>query len=65
MGLVSFMAGRVEVIRVAPWHSQDLLNAAARATIQSATVTNTPLTDAGLDGTDQVIQVRVLSRGVR
>lgn len=58
MGLVSFLAGRLEVIRVATWHSQELFNGAARATIQSATVTSTPLTDAGLDGTDQVIQVR-------
>ena len=57
MGLVSFLAGRLEVLRIAPWHKQVLLNAAARANIQSATVTSTPLTDAGLNGTGEVIQV--------
>jgi len=57
MGLVSFLASRVEVLRVAPRHRLDLLDASARATIQSATTTDTPLTDAGLDGTGQVIQV--------
>ena len=57
MGLVSFLAGRLEVLRIAPRHRVDLLNASARATIQTATTTDTPLTDAGLDGTGQVIQV--------
>lgn len=57
MGLLSFLASRSEVLRVAPRQSQGLLNAAARANIQSATVTDTPLTDAGLDGTGQVVQV--------
>ncbi|CAM9668187.1 unnamed protein product, partial [Laminaria digitata] len=57
MGLVSFLAGRLQVLRVAPWHTQVLFNAAARANIQSATVTSTPLTDAGLNGTGEVIQV--------
>eukprot|EP00903_Cladosiphon_okamuranus_P006848 g6670.t1 len=57
MGLVSFLAGRLEVLRVASRHTHGLLNAAARANIQSATTTDTPLTDAGLDGTGQVIQV--------
>ncbi|CAM9670039.1 unnamed protein product [Ectocarpus fasciculatus] len=57
MGLVSFLASKPEVLRVAPRQSQGLLNAAARANIQSATVTDTPLTDAGLDGTGQVVQV--------
>ena len=36
---------------------QRTLNAAARANIQSATVTETPLTDLGLDGSGEVIQV--------
>lgn len=36
---------------------QRALNAAARANIQSATVTETPLTDAGLDGSGEVVQV--------
>lgn len=57
MGLVSFLAGRTEVLRIAPWHTKVLLNAAARANIQSASVTKTPLTDAGLDGSGEVIQV--------
>ncbi|CAN0460486.1 unnamed protein product, partial [Laminaria digitata] len=57
MGLVSFLAGRLQVLRVAPWKTTNLLNAAARANIQSATVTSTPLTDAGLDGSGEIIQV--------
>lgn len=63
MGLVSFLAGRLEVLRVMPWHAQDLLNAAARANIQTATVTSTPLTDAGLNGTGEVIQVGGFYKG--
>lgn len=58
MGLASFLASRPEVLRVAPRYAQRLLNASARAIINSATATDTPLTDAGLDGTGQVIQVR-------
>lgn len=57
MGLMSFLASRPEVLRVATRHRQGLLNSAARANIQSATLTDTPFTDAGLDGTGQVIQV--------
>ncbi|CAN0100531.1 unnamed protein product, partial [Ascophyllum nodosum] len=57
MDLVSFLASRPEVLRVAPRHTMRLLNAVARANIQTATVTSTPLTDAGLDGTGEVIQV--------
>lgn len=58
MGLVSFLSSRMEVLRVAPRHTKHLYNAAARAMIQSATVKETPLTDAGLDGTGEIIQVR-------
>lgn len=58
MGLVSFLSSRMEVLRVAPWHSKRLYNAAARAMIQSATLKETPLSDAGLDGTGEIIQVR-------
>lgn len=58
MGLVSFLAGRPEVLRVAPRHRMRLHNAAARANIQSASVTSTPLTDAGLNGTGEVVQVK-------
>ncbi|CAM9691381.1 unnamed protein product [Scytosiphon promiscuus] len=57
MGLVSFFAGRPEVLRIAARYRQGLLNASARANIQTATLTDTPFTDAGLDGTGQVIQV--------
>ena len=60
MGFVSVPAGRPEVLRVTPRHQTRLLNAAARANIQLATVTSTPLTDAGLDGTGEVIQVSVV-----
>lgn len=59
MGLVSFLAGRAEVLRVAPRHAKRLYNAAARAIIQSATLTKAPLTAAGLDGTGEIIQVRL------
>lgn len=58
MGLVSYLAGRLDVLRVSPRHAERLLNAVARSIIQSATVTDTALTDAGLDGTGEVIQVR-------
>lgn len=57
MGLISFLAGRLEVLRVEPWQTKVLLNAVARANIQSATVTSTPLTDAGLNGSGEIIQV--------
>lgn len=57
MGLVSVLAGRLDVLRVSSRHSKRVLNEAARAIIQSATETETPLTDAGLDGTGEVIQV--------
>ena len=57
MGLVSYLASRPEVLRVAPFHKAKLLNAVAKAISQSATITKTPLTDAGLDGTGEIIQV--------
>lgn len=63
MGFVSFLAGRIEVLRVAPWHAKVVFNAAARANIQTATATSTPLTDAGLNGTGEVIQVGGFSDG--
>lgn len=58
MSLVSLFASRPEVLYVSPKKEKHLLNAAARAIVQTATVTDTPLTDAGLDGTGEVIQVR-------
>lgn len=57
MGLVSYFASLPEVLWVGPYHRHKVLNAVARAVSQSATITDTPLTDAGLDGTDEVIQV--------
>lgn len=62
MGLISFLTSRPEVLRVSPKVEKRLLNAAARAIIQSATVTDSPLTDVGLDGTGQVIQVGIILR---
>lgn len=65
MSLVSFLSGRIEVLRVAPRTSTHLLNAVARALVQSATITATPLTAAGLDGTGEVIQVRYKRAAIR
>lgn len=62
MGLVSFLASTQEVLRIAPKRPVQMLDAAARAVMQSATSTETPLTDAGLDGTGQIIQVCVCMR---
>ncbi len=59
MGLVSYLASRPLVFRVAPFHKAKLMNAVARAITQSATITDTPLTDAGLDGSGEVIQVTI------
>lgn len=58
MGLVSFLADRPEVLRVSPLQMPDTFNAVARAVIQSADTERTPLSDAGLDGTGEVVQVR-------
>lgn len=58
MGVISFFASRQEVLRISPTHSKRLLDATARAIIQTATSTDTPLTAAGLDGTGEIIQVR-------
>lgn len=62
MGLVSFLASRSEILRIAPARPVQMLDAAARAIIQTATSTATPLTTAGLDGTGEIIQVRVCMR---
>lgn len=64
MGLVSFLASRPEVLRVAPLHRSKILNAVAKAIAHSATTvttTETALTSAGLDGTGEVIQVSARS----
>ncbi|CAM9167076.1 unnamed protein product [Ectocarpus fasciculatus] len=57
MGLLSQLAAKPEVLRVSPFQSASLHNAVANALVQSATTTETPLLDAGLDGTGEVIQV--------
>ena len=57
MGLVSYLAGIPEVQRVSPFHQARLLNAVAGAIVQSGNIVDRPLTDAGLDGTGEVIQV--------
>lgn len=57
MGLVSYMASRPQVLRVAPYHRTKILNAVAKAISQSADITDTPLTGAGLDGSGEIIQV--------
>ncbi|CAM9659673.1 unnamed protein product, partial [Hapterophycus canaliculatus] len=57
MGLLSFLASRPEVVRISAAREAKLLNAAAYRNLQSATLTETPMTDSGLDGTGEVIQV--------
>lgn len=58
MALLSQLAARPEVLRVAPLSKSRLLNDIASAIVQSATITETPLHDAGLDGTGEVIQAK-------
>ncbi|CAN0227366.1 unnamed protein product [Scytosiphon promiscuus] len=57
MGLLSQLAAKPEVLRVSPLHVASTLNAVGSAVVQSATITETPLLDAGLDGTGEVIQI--------
>ena len=57
MGLVSYLAGLPEVQRVSPFHEARIMNAVAGAIVQSGNVVDRPLTEAGLDGTGEVIQV--------
>ncbi|CAM9586082.1 unnamed protein product, partial [Sphacelaria rigidula] len=57
MGLVSHLASKPEVLRVSPLNARKMANSVASAIIQSGTITDTPLQDAGLDGTGEVIQV--------
>ena len=61
MGLVSYLASRPQALRVAPYYRTKLLNAVAKAISQSATITETPFTDAGLYGSGEVIQVKILA----
>lgn len=57
MGLLSFLASRPEVVRISAARQAKMLNAAAYTNLQSATLTETPMSDSGLDGTGEVIQV--------
>lgn len=60
MGLMSVLAATPEVLRITPLHKPEILNAVAASIIQSASsnTSQTPLREAGLDGSGQVIQVR-------
>lgn len=62
MALVSYLASQPEVLKVAPLHKPKILNAVAKAIVQSATTIDTPLTNSGLDGEGEVIQVQYISR---
>lgn len=62
MGLLAHLSCKPEVLRVAPLHGARLFNAVASAIVQSGNITETPLLDAGLNGTGQVIQVRCVVR---
>lgn len=61
MGLVSYLASTPQVLRVAPYYRTKLLNAVAKSISQSASITKAPLTDAGLHGSGEVIQVKTLT----
>lgn len=58
MSLLAQLAAKPEVLRVSPLHRAQQHNAVASAVVQSATSTETPLLDAGLDGMGEVIQAR-------
>lgn len=58
MGLMSGLAAAPEVQRISPLHASELKNAVAGAVVQSGTISDKPLTDTGLDGTGEIIQVR-------
>lgn len=65
MGLLSFLASRPEVLRVSPMHGARIQNTVASSILQSATVAETPLQDAGLDGSGEIIQVSCRTLQVR
>lgn len=58
MGLLSQLAAKLEVLRVSPLHGATAQDFVGSALVQSATTTERPLLDAGLDGTGEVIQAR-------
>ncbi|CAN0313320.1 unnamed protein product, partial [Hapterophycus canaliculatus] len=55
MGLLSQLAAKREVLRVSTLHGATTLNSVASAVLQSGTITETPLLDAGLDGTGEIV----------
>lgn len=59
MGLVSVLASTPEVLRVSPYHAKSGLNAVAASVTETASsdISQTPLRNAGLDGSGEVIQV--------
>lgn len=59
MSLVSVLASTPEVLRISPYHAPTAVNAVGASVVESATddITQTPLRDAGLDGTGEVVQV--------
>ena len=59
MGLLSHFASKNEVLHLAPHFQTKLTNAVAGAVVESASETYRPLQEAGLDGTGEVIQVRL------
>lgn len=62
MGLISYLASTPEVLRVSPLHEPKIHNAVAASIIQAATVdiSQKPLTDLGLNGAGEVIQVKYI-----
>lgn len=64
MSLVSCLASAPEVLRVTPLHKEKMMNAVASSIVQAGSidVSDKPLTAAGLDGSGEVIQVKLLLR---
>lgn len=58
MGLVSHLAAKPSVLRVAPLHGVELLDEVVNAIVESGNIDYTPFQDAGLDGSGEVIQVQ-------
>lgn len=61
MGLVSFLVSRPEVARLSALPRARPLVAVASSVVQSGEDGSTPLWDRGVDGTGQVVQVRMPS----
>lgn len=59
MSFFSCLADRPEVLHISPAYRMETLNAAAFPNVQSATLTATPLSDAGLNGEGEIIQASI------